>query len=79
MKHLFALLVAAILTAGVLSAYAEDATTVPATQGTEAGHQKEIKDVKKTKKHHKHTKKKSKKAKKTGTDAATPEATSAAQ
>lgn len=74
MKRLFALLIAAILTAGVVSVYAEDASTVPAAQGTVSDQQKDVKAVKKAKKHHKHGKKKVKKVKKTGTEAAAPDA-----
>ena len=74
MKRLLALLIAAILAAGVLSVYAEDASTVPAAQGTVSDQQKDVKAVKKVKKHHKHGKKKAKKVKKTDTEAVAPDA-----
>jgi len=65
-KRLFALLVAAILMAGVVSAYAEEAPSASGqgigTTGTDVTPQKDVKKTKKTKKHHKH-KKKTKKTK----------------
>jgi hypothetical protein len=56
-KRLFALLVALVMVAGVLSVYAEDACSVPG-QGTDYTQiqQKAVKKARKIKKHHKHKK-----------------------
>lgn len=77
MKRLFALLVAAVLMAGVVSAYADDASSMPGqvagTTGADVAQPKEVKKVKKAKKHHhKAGKKKTRKSKVTRTETSEP-------
>jgi Ni/Co efflux regulator RcnB len=78
-KRLFALLVAAVLTAGVASVYAEDAASASrqgaVTTGADATQQKDIKRARKTKQHHhKAGKKRVKKTKAAATGTSEPAA-----